>query len=365
MGEWKGVKLPRYVMKDKQRDGRTRWLFRRKGFPKATLPEPGKKTFWDAYAAAMHGIKPVKRSAMVKLATGSTFGWLCERYFESADFRSCDPSTQIEKKRNFRSMRAEPVTPGSQLLMEDCPIKSLNRTHVVMWRDRKQDSPTMANKRLEILRMLFTWAKDGGLLESNPEGPEKVKRLKVAKGGFYTWSQEEIERFEQTYQVGTSQRLFFALMLYTGMRVSDAVQLGPQHVKNGSIEKPQHKNRKRQGKVITVPMLKVLQDIIDASPTGQDTFFVTGKGEPYTIQSARGMFKVWCRRAGLPHCSPHGLRKYGAINAAHNGASESQLKAIFGWEGSHEVAIYTAMMERKKLAGQAMELIVHKSGTDG
>ena len=49
-------KLPPYVMPDKQRDGRPRWLFRRRGYKKVTLKGvPFSKEFWASYAAAMSG----------------------------------------------------------------------------------------------------------------------------------------------------------------------------------------------------------------------------------------------------------------------------------------------------------------------
>ena len=43
----------------------------------------------------------------------------------------------------------------------------------------------------------------------------------------------------------------------------------------------------------------------------------------------------WCDKAGLPHCSSHGLRKAGAA-LAENGATEHQLMAIFGWSTIQE-----------------------------
>jgi hypothetical protein len=49
-------KLPPYVMPDKQRDGRPRWLFRRRGYKKVALKGvPFSKEFWESYAAAMSG----------------------------------------------------------------------------------------------------------------------------------------------------------------------------------------------------------------------------------------------------------------------------------------------------------------------
>lgn len=60
-----------------------------------------------------------------------------------------------------------------------------------------------------------------------------VKSLTFAKEGFHSWEVEEVRQFEKRHPVGSTARLAMALRLYTGMRRSDAVLLGPDHVKNG------------------------------------------------------------------------------------------------------------------------------------
>jgi hypothetical protein len=52
------------------------------------------------------------------------------------------------------------------------------------------------------------------------------------------------------------------------------------------------------------------------------------------------------------------LRKAGAAIAADNGATESQLMAIFGWESMKEAARYTRAARRNKLARDAMPLLL-------
>ncbi len=43
-------------------------------------------------------------------------------------------------------------------------------------------------------------------------------------------------------------------------------------------------------------------------------------------------FQRWCAKAGLPdHCTPQGLRRVAATEAAEGGASTRQLMAAFGW----------------------------------
>jgi len=62
-------------------------------------------------------------------------------------------------------------------------------------------------------------------------------------------------------------------------------------------------------------------------------------------------------KAGLQHCTAHGLRKAGATIAANNRATSSQLMAIFGWSSIQMAEIYTRAADQKRLAESAMHLI--------
>ena len=53
--------------------------------------------------------------------------------------------------------------------------------------------------------------------------------------GHHTWTQDELDRFEAHWPVGTRERLAYDLLLYTGLRRGDAVRLGRQHVRDGLI----------------------------------------------------------------------------------------------------------------------------------
>jgi len=81
-------------------------------------------------------------------------------------------------------------------------------------------------------------------------------------------------------------------------------------------------------------------------------------GKPFTANGFGNWFRKRCNEAGLEHCTAHGLRKAGATIAAENGATEHQLMAIFGWESPKQAAIYTRKADRKRLAFDAMHLVV-------
>jgi integrase len=167
-----------------------------------------------------------------------------------------------------------------------------------------------------------------------------------------------VEKFEKRYAVGTKARLALALLLYTGQRRSDVVLFGRQHVRDGALKFTQVKGRNRAPKRLVLPVLPELQEIIDATPTGDLTFLITQFGKPFTANGFGGWFRRRCDEAGLPHCSAHGLRKAGASIAAENGATESQLMAIFGWETMKEAARYTKAARQQKMARDAMPLLV-------
>jgi hypothetical protein len=58
------------------------------------------------------------------------------------------------------------------------------------------------------------------------------------------------------------------------------------------------------------------------------------------------------------------MRKAGAVIAAENGATHDDLKAIFGWDTSKQVDLYTRMAQRNWLAGSALPLITLEQGSN-
>ena len=63
------------------------------------------------------------------------------------------------------------------------------------------------------------FAIDNGWRDDDPT----LRMQKFAKGEFHTWTEEEIAQFEMRWPIGTTERLAFSLLLYTGQRRSDVV----------------------------------------------------------------------------------------------------------------------------------------------
>ena len=233
--------------------------------------------------------------------------------------------------------------------------------HVREIRDEKAATPEAANSRVKALRQLFAWANEAGIATPAREVPY----LASASDGFHTWTIEEVQTFEAAHPIGTKARLAMALLLYTGVRRSDVVRLGPGMERNGEFHFTEAKgqNVKKRGRATgpkhrALPVLPELRAVLDASPTGSTTFLVTEFNKPFTANGFGNRFRKWCDEAGLAQCSAHGLRKAGATIAAENGATEHQLMAIYGWESPKQASLYTRKVNRHRLAAQAMHLLV-------
>jgi integrase len=108
---------------------------------------------------------------------------------------------------------------------------------------------------------------------------------------------------------------------------------------------------------VTLPILPVLAKTLAIGPCGDLAFIINANGQPFTKESFGNAFTDACRAAGITK-SAHGLRKLAATRAANAGATESQLKAIFGWTNSRMPSLYTQAADRRRLAREAM----HKLG---
>jgi integrase len=360
-----------YVVRDRDRHGNVRLYFRKRGAAKKIrLPGlPGSAEFNAAYAACLQGLPLPQASSgsttQLKRPTANTLYWLCNAYFQSAEFKTLALNTRTNKQGMLRRICAAPLTPDSQTIIGDLPFVDMTAKAVRMLRDRRADQPGTANNWLAALKTLFDWAIDAELF--NGVNPAKdVPKVKGKSDGFHTWTPEEMQQFEARHPIGTAARLAFAILAYTGQRRSDAVILGRQHMtKDGHFRFVQKKNRDRNPVTVEIPILPELTRIIDASQTGDLTFLINDYGQPWTEKGFSNRFKSWCKEAGLPHCSAHGLRKAAACKAAEGGATEMQMMAIFGWRNADMARLYTQRARRAEMAAGAMYLLGDRQNTDG
>jgi integrase/recombinase XerD len=343
------IRLP-YVVSDKDRHGNRRYYFRRRfaGSSKAVkirLPGfPGSKEFMEAYQGALSSAGGLS-SSLERTPKGS-FGYVCKSYYASPQFKALSKSTQLWRRRVLDDICRKH---GGD------PIERMRPIHVRKLRDEKADMPGASLTRLKALKALFRWAVEEELVTHDPT--QDVKRIPYSTKGHHSWTLEEVETFERIHEVGSKARLALALMLYTACRRSDVVKLGPQHIHEGRLGFRQSKNANRDPVDIDIPVHKDLADIIGKTPSGHMNFLTTEYGRPFSIAGFGNRFREWCNRAGLSHCSAHGLRKAAAARLAEAGATPYEIMAVTGHKSLEEVERYTRAARKKGLADSAIAKI--------
>jgi integrase len=130
------------------------------------------------------------------------------------------------------------------------------------------------------MRGLFAWATAAELIREDPTA--RLTNPYVRKGdGIPPWTEDDVAAYEQRWPIGTHARVWLDVLLYTGLRRGDAVQLGRQHVRDGIISIKTEKTNTP----VWLRMLPVLQKTLDAGPCGDLNFVVGETGRPLGAES--------------------------------------------------------------------------------
>jgi integrase len=352
----------RYICEDVDDNGNVRLYFRRRGCRKVRIRE---RSGTAEFAARYHALLAEAKAGKLLIGAADpdrivpgTFRWLVTDYVASATFAALDPGTQRVRRQNLEHCCNELVRPDAPQTFAAFPLNRMTTKALAVLRDRKRALPSAALNRVKALRTLFAWGLDEDKVNSNLARDLAAPTIKT--DGFRMWSAADVEKFEARHPIGTRARLALAILLFTGMRRSDVVDLGRQHVVDEWIRKPQFKNRNRKLVMLEMPMLPGLRAVIDASPTGELAFLVTEAGNPFTANGFGNWFRDRCNEAGLTGIAAHGMRKAGATVAAENGATASELMAIFGWSKLAHAELYTRAADRKRMAKGAMGKMVRR-----
>lgn len=338
---------PPHLHRQVTRHGRVVWYVRvDKGRRIRLKAEFGSEGFDLEYQAAVAGRSPSPRRG----PASGTLAWLIEQYRGTAAWAALSTATRRQRDNIFKHVLA---ASGQE------PAVKINQASIVAAKEARGKTPAQARNFLDAMRGLFQWALEAKHVKTDPTFG--VKNPPRPKGdGFIPWTEENVTAYEACWPIGTRQRVWLDVLLYTGLRRGDAVRLGRQHVRDGVATL---RTEKSQGDMeVTLPILPVLSATLDAGPTGDLTFICGASGKPLTKESFGNEFKAACVAAGVPG-SAHGVRKIAATTAANNGATVAQLEAIFGWTGGAMASLYTRKADRRRLAKEAMSKLANDDRT--
>lgn len=324
-----------HVQREQRPSGKVDWYFRRvRGGPRTRLPdEYGSPEFIAAYQAALAG----KAERKVRNEKG-TLEWLVEQYKRSGAWARLAPSTQKVRDRLLQNICA---TAGA------APIVQITQADIKAGAEKRAAKPEAANAFVKAMRAVLEHGVDTGLIAENPA--KAVPLIASSPGGVHTWSIDEVALYERQHPVGTTARLAMDIMLYTGMRLGDLAVVGHQHIREGMLTFRPEKTLEKTAVTVTIRVLPPLAESIAATITGVLHLIVSQRGTPYVTEALGNRVKKWCREAGIPHCSAHGLRKASATRAAEAGATTHELMAMFGWTTTKEAERYTRAADRRRM----------------
>jgi integrase len=328
-----------FVKAYRDRHGKARYYFRRKGRRDVALPgKPRSAEFKKAYREALNTLHSLGAARSLPGSLSAAIA----AYYQDQRFRVLAESTQGMRRRILEKLRSK---------FGQEPIKDLTRGHVVSV-ILAPLPPFERNNYLKSLRGLMKFAAEHNLIDADP-----TIGIKMNKGGgsIHTWDETEIAQYRARHGLGSTPRLALELLLNLAQRRSDVHKLGPQHLNAGAICVRQKKSKmEKNDRALVIPVLPELQEALDKTPTGQLVFLVRRDGQPFTEKGFGTRFREWCDQAGLPQCSAHGLRKAGLVRLAESGASEREMMAISGHRNPAELRPYLEAVDQKKLAASGM-----------
>lgn len=269
-----------------------------------------------------------------------TFDWLIEQYYRSPAWQKLARISQKNRRGEIENFRR---SYGS------FRVATLRPAHVEKIIAKMAATPSAANKRLKLLRLLCRFAIRKAVIRIDPT--IGVERYAENPDGFHTWSDDEIAQYEEHHGTSSKAVLALRLMLCTGAARQDAAAMGWQNVRSGRIF---YRRGKTLGDV-DLPILDELDAVLSMVPRDRMIFVAKIGGQAYTTESFGNWFRDQCVAAGLPHCSAHGLRKAGATRLADAGANELEIMAFLGHRTPNEARTYIKKANRKQLADRGME----------
>ena len=276
-----------------------------------------------------------------------------EAYEASPLRRDLAPATLEGKKQVFRKF----LEYMNKVFPEVVEVRHLARYHTENYLNylRKDHSASTYNNRLCVLREVHRTLMKRAAAKENPwEGfPLRADDSHTRR----ELTIEELARLvDMASREGPEFRTLFGIAMYTGLRLGDCCKLtwAEVDIVRSIIQKVPEKTKKyRKGRPVTIPIHKVLADLLMQTPIEARTGYVLPTIGPWAASGSNGMAKVHHRigkifkNAGIvtsvevegrkwkaPEASFHSLRHTFVSMSANAGVPLHIVQAIVGHEST-------------------------------
>ncbi|MCK1301947.1 tyrosine-type recombinase/integrase [Bradyrhizobium sp. 37] len=208
----------------------------------------------------------------------------------------------------------------------DLPIAALTdrrvRGEFKSWRDKFANTPRKADYAWTTLARLMSFAKDRGIIATNP--CERGGRLYVADRKDKIWSEQDIAA---VLSVASGEiQLALILALWSGQRQGDLLRLPWSAYESPYIRLRQSKGGRR----VAMPAGTPLRVLLEATERRGPLILTNTLGRPWTSDGFRTSWGKACERAGVSGLTFHDLRGTAVVRLAIAGATVPQIAAVTG-----------------------------------
>lgn len=341
--------LPPHVYPVKDRHGKLRYRYQRRGWKAPYLPgEPGSAEFHERYAEIIKAGPTEQASASGPAPiVANSLDDLLARMKKTPRWKRKAERTRLVQGRILDRFMNRVDKKGRRYGAR--PVASVT----VGWLDAiladMSNTPAAANVLRKVLSGLMDHAVRLGWRESNPV---RLTEAYPEGDGHHDWTDAEIEQYRAHHKLGTMARLTLELALNTAARRCNVNKIERDHLKGGRIAVDHVKNNHDT----SVPLLATTKAAIEALPAAPIRFLIiTEFGKPFTDAGMGNRMRKWCDEAGLPQCSMHGLRSAMSRQLAESGATDAEGQAVTGHKKAETFAKYRARANRSALADRAFE----------
>ena len=335
---------PHHVTIIKDRHGKKRYRYRRSGVPSRYINfEPKSHDFWALYDELENSEAEQRKEVSRRFAPHSMDD-LAAKVRRSPKWKQMQPRGQHVKGAIIDRLLDRKNSAGVRFGARDARKISVASLDKILG---GMSHGTAGNFRKEMKR-LFGYAQKLGWRADNPALATDV--IKGGKG-WHTWTDAEIEQYRAHHELGTTARLVLELALNTAARRCNLHDMERSAIANDRIEVHHAKGNN----VTRVKVMPELREALDAMPATHIRYLIVGAhGKPYTVQGLGEKMRRWCRYAGIPHCTLHGLRKARSRQLAETGATDAQGRAVTGHKKDSTFAYYAQLADREALADAAL-----------
>jgi site-specific recombinase XerD len=251
----------------------------------------------------------------------------------------------------FEQTNGKPMTLASVTPLD---IKAY-RAHLVS----HKIAANTVNYKLTLLKGFFRWAVEKGRITANPVS--KIKLVKQARGGprwldkaqTYALLRAAVEAIQLAETKGNRvianlarrNAAMVALMLHTGLRVSEVCKLSKADVeigpRSGHVAVRYGKGRKYRRVPLNADARQAVSDWLQVCPSSEYLFASRFTGRPIEVRTAQYAIGQLGKAAGLARLTPHQLRHTFGKTLIDQGVSIDQVATLMGHSNLDTTAIYT------------------------